>query len=441
MARSSNARALRVWLNDLSVGVWSVGSTGIHEFKYEDSWLTHEQSRPISLSIPLGRNVIRGNVISSFFDNLLPDSTEIRLRIRSRYDAASISTMNLLMEIGRDCVGAIQLLPTDEEPSDQKNIEGRSINDHQIAEILKGLTTLGTGGRLSDDEFRISLAGTQEKTALLRITNQWLIPHGSTPSTHIIKLPLGRIGGLGLDMTNSVENEWLCLQLASAIGFNTARCEIKKFDDLTALIVERFDRRLDSSTKSILRIPQEDFCQITGTQSNGKYESDGGPGIDTIMTILLGSVDSKMDRETFFKTQILFWIMAAPDGHAKNFSVFIERGGRYRLTPLYDIMSAYPVLGHGNGLIPPEKLKMAMAFRGKNRHYEWNKIHSRHIYETGRRCGMDASTIDSLISSFVTDIPKAIESTSRSIPNDFPASIADTVFEGMTRQLSLLDAY
>lgn len=78
---------------------------------------------------------------------------------------------------------------------------------------------------MSDEEFRISLAGAQEKTALLRYNGQWLVPHGSTPSTHIVKLPLGRIGGLGLDMTNSVENDWLCLQLASSIGLNTARCQ------------------------------------------------------------------------------------------------------------------------------------------------------------------------------------------------------------------------
>lgn len=440
MAKSSNMRALGVWLNGIRVGVWSIGSSGIHGFKYDDSWLSHTQTRPISLSIPLGINEIRGDVVSSFFDNLLPDSTEIRQRIRSRYGATSISTIDLLAEIGRDCVGAIQLLPTDEEPTNQARIEGRPITDHQIAEILKGLTTMGTGGRLSDEEFRISLAGAQEKTALLRYENQWLVPHGSTPSTHIVKLPLGKIGGLGLDMTNSVENEWLCLQLASAAGFKTAECEICKFDDVTALVVKRFDRRVNTETKSIVRLPQEDFCQITGTPPSSKYESDGGPGIDTIMSFLRGSQEFIKDRESFFMAQILFWIMAAPDGHAKNFSVFIERNGRYRLTPLYDIMSAYPVLGHGNGLIPPEKLKMAMAFRDKNRHYEWNKIHTRHIYETGRLCGMDNSSIDTMIAKLITEIPKAIESTSRSLPRDFPASLVEAVFEGMTKQIALLVA-
>ena len=324
MARPSKKRALGVWMNGIRVGVWSIATNGVHEFRYEDSWLHDAQVRPVSLSIPLGESEIRGDVVSSFFDNLLPDSTEIRQRIRSRYGASSISSFDLLVEIGRDCVGAIQLLPVDAEPASRGNIEGRPINDSEIAEILKGLTTLGTGERSSDEEFRISLAGAQEKTALLRFENQWLVPHGSTPSTHIIKLPLGRIGGLALDMTDSVENEWLCGKIASAVGLKTAKSEIGRFDDMTALVVERFDRRINEAGTSIVRLPQEDFCQITGTPSSGKYESDGGPGIETIMSLLLGSREAADDRETFFSAQILFWPLAAPDGHAKNFPAAVS---------------------------------------------------------------------------------------------------------------------
>jgi len=437
MARTSTKSDLFVWMNGIKVGIWSISTNGVHEFQYENTWLHHNQTRPVSLSIPLGEGAIRGTVVSSFFDNLLPDSTEIRQRIRSRYNAASISAFDLLAEIGRDCVGAIQLLPIDEEPASRECIEGRKISDHQIAEILKGLTTIGTGERLSDDEFRISLAGAQEKTALLRYENHWLVPHGSTPSTHILKLPLGKVGGFGFDMSYSVENEWLCSKIASTVGLATSNCEIYYFDNITALVAERFDRRFDEAKKSIIRLPQEDFCQITGTSSSGKYESDGGPGIETIMKLLLGSQDAAKDRESFFTAQILFWILAAPDGHAKNFSVFIERGGRFRLTPLYDIMSVYPVLGKGNGFIPPAKLRMAMAFSGKNRHYEWEKIHIRHIRETARRCGMDGS-IDTMITRLIRDIPKAIELTARSLPQNFPAEIADTIFEGMTKRISLL---
>ena len=439
MARPANRHALGVWMNGIPVGRWSLGANGIDEFRYESSWLQHDLARPISLSLPLGESTLRGNVVSSFFDNLLPDSTDIRQRIRSRYGAASSSAFDLLAEIGRDCVGAVQLLPVDERPAQQELIEGRKVSDREIAEILKGLTAVGALGRLSDEEFRISLAGAQEKTALLRYENHWLIPHGSTPSTHIVKLPLGKIGGLGLDMSHSVENEWLCSKLASATGLATANCEIRRFGDVTALIVERFDRRFSGTKKSIVRIPQEDFCQLTGTASNRKYESDGGPGIKDIMDLLLGSQDAAKDRESFFTAQILFWILAAPDGHAKNFSVFIERGGRFRLTPLYDIMSAYPLLGKGNGFIPSQKLRMAMCFSGKNRHYEWERINPGHIRETARQCGME-SIPDAILSKLIREIPKAIETTNRSLPKDFPSEVSDMIFEGMTKRISLLDA-
>lgn len=437
MARPTNTRALGVWMNGIHVGTWSRGANGADEFSYVSSWLEHDQARPISLSLPLSENALRGSVVSSFFDNLLPDSADIRRRIRNRYDAASSSAFDLLAEIGRDCVGAIQLLPVDETPAQQGAIEGRKVSDHEIAEIIKGLTATGSGGRVSDEEFRISLAGAQEKTALLRVGNRWMIPHGTTPSTHILKLPLGRIGGLGLDMSHSVENEWLCAKIATAIGLATANCEIRRFGDVTALVVERFDRRFSEAKTSIVRIPQEDFCQVTATASDRKYEFDGGPGIRDIMDVLLGSQNATKDRESFFTAQILFWILAAPDGHAKNFSVFIERGGRFRLAPLYDIMSAYPVLGKGTGFIPPQKLKIAMCFTGTARHYEWDKIHPRHIQETARRCGMDA-VLDAIFFRLVRDIPEAIEATGRSLPKDFPAEVSDAIFEGMTKRISVL---
>jgi len=435
MGRPSNRRELGIWLNGIRVGTWAIASKGIHEFTYIHAWLTHPQTRPISLSLPLADPgyAYRGEVVAAFFDNLLPDSTEIRQRIRARYGAASLSAFDLLAEVGRDCVGAIQLLPEGEEPVSGGRIEGRPVDEHEIAAILKGLTTTVSGGRLADEEFRISLAGAQEKTALLRHEGRWLVPHGSTPSTHILKLPLGRVGGIGFDMSGSVENEWLCSKIATALGLKTARCQIARFEDVSALVVERFDRRSSDDGQRILRLPQEDFCQITGTPPTGKYESDGGPGIEAIMRILLGSQEAAADREAFMATQALFWLLAAPDGHAKNFSVFIERGGRFRLTPLYDIMSAYPILGHGDKLMPPERLKLAMALRGANRHYEWRKIGPRHFRETARRCGLEA-TYEEAATRILGALPDALESTARALPEDFPRTISDPIIEGMSRQ-------
>lgn len=442
MPRPTKTRILGVWMNGLQVGRWKVNTQGVHEFKYERSWLDSEDARPISLSLPLAPAdyAYGGKLVESFFDNLLPDSSEIRQRIRSRYGASSVSTFDLLAEVGRDCVGAIQLLRDGEEPVGTKRIEAREVDSSEIEAILQGVTqATGIGLRSIDDSFRISIAGAQEKTALLYHDGSWKVPLGATPTTHILKLPLGKIGGLGIDMRGSVENEWLCSRLAESLGLKTARCEVGRFGDATVLVVERFDRRPAPDGSWIMRLPQEDFCQVTGTASTGKYESDGGPGIEGIMRLLLGSQDAAKDRADFLKAQIFFWLIAAPDGHAKNFSVFIERGGRFRLTPLYDIMSAYPVMGHGSGLLPPEKLKLAMAFFGKNRHYEWAKIGPRHIRETARRCGM-GEAIDEIIEALTASIPQAVAKLSATLPPGFPDEIAGPIFKGIEQRTKLLDA-
>jgi serine/threonine-protein kinase HipA len=72
---------------------------------------------------------------------------------------------DLLAEIGRDCVGAVQLLGAEEEPADPRRIEGRRISEHEIASLLKGLTAEGAGSKLSGDEFRISLVSSNIQTA------------------------------------------------------------------------------------------------------------------------------------------------------------------------------------------------------------------------------------------------------------------------------------
>lgn len=434
MPRLSKNRSLCIWMNGLYVGRWSINRQGKHEFQYDASWLDSPEARPVSLSLPLAPAdfVYSGKIVESYFENLLPDSTEIRQRIRARFGAASLSSFDLLAEIGRDCVGALQILPEFEVPGTLEVLEAREVNESEIESILNRITSNGPMFQAFDDAFRISIAGAQEKTAMLFHGGQWKVPLGSTPTTHILKLPLGRIGAAGIDMSTSIENEWLCSRIVSSLGLATAKCDIARFGDAKVLVVERFDRRFAHDGQWVLRIPQEDFCQANGYSSSQKYEADGGPGIVSIMKFLLGSQNPQRDREAFFKAQIVNWLLAAPDGHAKNYSVFIERQGRFHLTPMYDIMSAYPVIGHGKNRIPPEHLKMAMAFVGKNRHYEWDKIRLSHIRETARRCDYERDA-EELILSLLSRVPGALSEISSTLPERFPESVAEPILNGMLK--------
>ena len=431
MGRKSKTQRLNLWMNGESVGKWLVNPNGQHEFSYHQSWIDFAQTRPISISMPLRLESYKGEVVKAYFDNLLPDNESIRQRIQSKYGTLTSGSFDLLTEIGRDCVGAIQLLPVDVAPENLQSIQGQRLNEADIAALLEHSVQFGKNE--IDDDFRFSIAGAQEKSALLLHDGVWMKPSGTTPTTHILKLPMGSPGQMGIDMSTSVENEWLCEKILNAYGIKTANSQIMHFNDKKVLVVERFDRKLSTNGKWIMRLPQEDFCQATGTPSSRKYESDGGPGIQSIMSILLGSTKSAEDRLDFFKTQVLFWMLCAIDGHAKNFSVFLTSGGGYHLTPRYDVLSAFPILGKSANQLSPHKAKMAMGFLGKSKHYHWDKILPRHLVSTAEKVGLD-SQIESVILSMVDETDNVIHEISKKLPSDFNPQVSNTILEGLKQQ-------
>ncbi|AVR87915.1 type II toxin-antitoxin system HipA family toxin [Thauera aromatica] len=431
MGRPSHTRILNAWINGRLVGQWRLPARGATEFQYERDWVASPEGRPLSLSLPftLDNLPLRGDAVRNYFDNLLPDSDRIRTRLQSRFRTDSTGAFDLLQAIGRDCVGAVQLLPDDVEPGGVFRIDVEPLDDAGIERILKGTVSPNKllGQAAADDgDFRISIAGAQEKTALTRHDGRWCRPLGATPTTHIFKLPLGLVGNRQADMRTSVENEWLCAQVLAGFGLPVAACEIQRFGDQKVLIVERFDRRLASSGSYWLRLPQEDFCQATGTPPGAKYESDGGPGLVDLARILQQSEAREADLKTLFTAQLLFWMLAATDGHAKNFSLFLLPGGRYRLTPLYDVLSAWPVAGTGPNQLDYEKLRLAMAVRGKNTHYRLRDIQRRHFNDMAQKCGLGRD-MEHLIDELVSRTSHVLEALSRALPPDFPADVFDAV--------------
>src|SRR5690606_34054007 len=122
--------------------------------------------------------------VANYFDNLLPDSDAIRRRVAERFGTESTDPFALLSAIGRDCVGAVQILRDSEVPEGFDRIEGVPLSEDDIERHL--IETVSpqkfAAGRDADDDFRLSLAGAQEKTAFLRWNGQWLAPRGATPT-------------------------------------------------------------------------------------------------------------------------------------------------------------------------------------------------------------------------------------------------------------------
>jgi serine/threonine-protein kinase HipA len=434
MGRKSHSRSLAVWNNGQRVASWRMPARGAVELQYDDQWVNASQGRPLSLSLPFqpGNLPIRGDVVTNYFDNLLPDSEPIRRRLVQRYQSESTGAFDMLQQLGRDCVGAVQLVNEGEEPGGYNRIDGEVLSEARVERHLQRVVTPpGAMERQenNEDDLRLSIAGAQEKTALLWHQNQWVLPRGATPTTHIFKLPLGQVGNEGrLDMSTSVENEWLCLRILDAFGLRVPRAAILRFGEQKVLGVERFDRRLHAAGGWWMRLPQEDFCQARGLPSALKYESDGGPGMQSICEILQGSVAAEQDLRDFMSAQILFWMLAATDGHAKNFSIQLLPQGQYRLTPLYDVISTWPVIGHGAGKLEWQKARLAMSVGGKSRHYRLHEIQRRHFNAMAVRCGLGADA-ENLIQGLVERTASVIAKVSRELPEGFPDEVARPILD------------
>ncbi|RWM35749.1 type II toxin-antitoxin system HipA family toxin [Mesorhizobium sp.] len=434
MARRPKYPPLRVYLNNRLVGHLLREPSGAVEFRYDPSWLEREIALPVSLSLPLREDAYRGEAVVAVFENLLPDSEALRRRVAERVGANGTDAYSMLASIGHDCIGALQFIAGDEEVPSDAVISGEAVDDEAIEKMLNNLAQAPLGLD-RDDDFRISVAGAQEKTALLWHEDRWLKPHGTTPTTHILKTQIGRLPN-GIDLSNSVENEYYCLKLAEAFGLQVNPARIMRFGKTMALVVERFDRRWTQGGR-LLRLPQEDCCQALSVPPTRKYENEGGPGIAAILGLLKGSDTPARDQKTFLVAQMFFWIIAATDGHAKNFSVFLEPGGGFRLTPLYDVLTAQPSLDSHQ--IDRKQMKLAMCV-GDGRHYRIDQIHPRHFFQTAAAARIPSSVAKSAIEHVAEHGVGALDAVAQKLSDGFPQQIHESVRAAAIPRIKALEA-
>lgn len=433
MARTRRHPPLRVYQNDRLVGHLLKAPGGAIEFRYDREWLDHGKAFPVSLSLPLREDPWRGEPVAAVFENLLPDSADLRRRVAEKVGAAGADAYSLLAAIGRDCIGALQFIAGDAPPEGGQGMSGEPVDDAAIEKLLKSLaqTPLGLS---RDDEFRISVAGAQEKTALLWYDGQWIKPHGTTPTTHIFKTQIGALPN-GIDLSNSVENEFYCLQLLRHLGLPVNQAEIMTFGGTKALVVERFDRAW--SNGRLIRLPQEDCCQALSVPPSRKYQADGGPGVLAIAGLLKGADSPADDHRTLFQAQLIFWLIGATDGHAKNFSIFLHPGGGYAVTPLYDVLTAQPSLDARQ--IERKQMKLAMSV-GNNNHYRIDEIQARHFFQTGEAAGLARSLVRSAVEDIAARMDGALASLEAELPVDFPPTLHESVSAGVQRRMRVLRA-
>jgi len=433
MGRKRSYKPLNIFFQTRQVGQLIRKTSGAIEFTYVNCWLDWQSAFPVSISLPLRDDKFIGAQVAAVFENFLPDNEAIRKSVAVRVGATGSDAFSLLHEIGRDCVGALQFLPDGVSPLPLTELTGRDLADNDICRILSELDITPLGIRAEND-FRISLAGAQDKTALLYKDGQWIEPSGTTPTSHIIKPQIGKLSN-GMDLTRSVENEYLCMKLMAAFGLRCAHVEMAQFNSQKALVIERFDRKW-SDGGLLIRLPQEDCCQALSVPPTLKYQNEGGPGIVDIMAILRGSDNPGKDRYEFFKTHLIFWLIGATDGHAKNFSLALSTNGRFQLTPLYDVLSLQPLFDKKQ--IPHKNFKMAMRV-GRSNQYNVENILGRHFIQTGQKSGLSLETLSEIIDDIAANTDAALNATADSLPEDFPDELFSSIAAAIKRRLSKLE--
>jgi serine/threonine-protein kinase HipA len=381
-------------------------------FTYDDKWRNAPGAYPLSLSMPLAAAEHPHSAIDPFLWGLLPDNELVLSRWAQKFQVSPRNAFALISHVGEDCAGAVQFVTQQrrDELANTAPAETEWLTEADVANRLRTLQTDASASRSPRDTGQFSLAGAQPKTALLFDGQRWGVPSGRTPTTHILKPPTTGFDG-------HAENEHLCLRLAQALGLPTAHSEVRKFEDVTTIVVERYDRvviekevekmaaedamnalkaailpnsperdaavmaALDmdeairarsllelAKTVPVYRVHQEDFCQALRVHPSLKYQNDGGPAPNAIIDLIRMSVTDSRSRKkytvksasetdllSFLDALIFNWMIGGTDAHAKNYSLLIGGGGMFRLAPLYDIASIFPYSD-----IDPHRAKLAM---------------------------------------------------------------------------------
>lgn len=391
-------RELIVLLNGERAGRVLMDSGGKYELVYEDTWRERPDAYPVSLSMPLLLTRHKDPEVRPFLEGLLPDNRHVLERWGRDFQVAWRNPFALLSHIGEDCAGAIQLVHEERveaitTPLKHQLEHVEWLSETEVADRLRDAVDRHGTGRLGPDVGHFSLAGAQPKTALLFDSERWGIPHGSVPTTHIIKPPALR------DFEAFDLNEHFCLRLASKLGLRAAHSSIQTFDGTRAIVVERYDREWTSRGR-LVRLHQEDACQALAVSPTLKYENEGGPGIPDLAELLDDhSTNQRADLGALVDAAALNWAIGGTDAHAKNYSILLGPGST-RLAPLYDIGSALPYPDQ----IHPRKMKLAMRV---DREYHVWKIERRHWEGLAERCRLDPGPFIDRVAEVLAAVPTA----------------------------------
>ncbi len=326
------ADRLVAWLYDTPVAVLIRGP----EFRIRLEWRPEGIERwghgspVLSVGLPIGAPTgprdLRG---LDFFENMLPEGPALE-RMAVLAGVRPVDTYGILAAFGRDCAGAIMVLPDGDRPGGNGDSGYFPMTLSDLLRVINALDVAPLGAA-PERGFRPSLPGYQRKALLGRADDgTWQLPYGDAPSTWILK-PDGP--------HPMAANEATCLRLAVACGLPVPEAELLDVASLPVLAVKRYDRQDAPAGNIPVRVHQEDGCQATATPPGLKYEEQGGPALRDLADVIRNFGDPR-DVTSLLRRTTFNMAVGNADAHAKNFSVLHDPDiPAISLAPLYDVLS------------------------------------------------------------------------------------------------------
>ena len=309
------------------------------QFSYDPSFVERFPAAPLSVALPFQGEPYSARRARPFFRNLLPEGAALAAVAR-KLEVESSSYLKVLDALGSECIGAVVLGREDvEAPAEAYGYEplARETVGAVFREGADGVAQL-------QEEAKLSLAGAQSKMGLYLERKDgvahYALPCGSAPSTHIVKTSSRRFEQLS-------ENEHFCLRVAGSVGLNVPDSFIDVIEGQPLFVIERFDRkvlperedRAGADFHRVLRMHQEDFCQVLGLLPERKYEAGGVRYAKWVGDeIAARSTDPVRDLRAFAKLLVFNAVVEI----AMGISITAMRGVDWRafgLAPVYDVAS------------------------------------------------------------------------------------------------------
>lgn len=325
---------LHVWLGGSLAADLTIGRRRVPKLRYRQEFVEERGEGALGLSIPLPvtRKPYSGELVDFWVEGLLPEG-ETRTVLERYFRVRRGDGFTLLAALGRDCAGAVAVVPPGEAPV-APGVLPRALSAAEVDEAVMSLRQHPLG---VDEDVRVSLGGLQSKLLLVETADGWARPGAGAPSTHILKPDPPEYPGL-------VASEAFAQRAAGLAGLPAAQVRLDTFGGRTVLVVTRFDRIMAGGV--LTRVHQEDGCQALGLEPSGlgKYQSSDGLASYRRLAAVLAEHSHYPADELRRLAAIMTFTVAIgnTDAHLRNHA-FLHGTGTVSLAPIFDAAPAAQV--------------------------------------------------------------------------------------------------